>query len=123
MQFRPICLLILTFAYSASFSQRLDSLDFKARNRADTSGFSVNLRDGWTIYNSYLAPSGRDSAIMEVIVRHDKNMNWSEFQYIGRIRDRRFIPREQQVIPFLLVLDGYQLKIDREGKCYVRLNS
>jgi hypothetical protein len=123
MQFRLICLLCLFFVSSTAFSQRLDSLDVRARHRADTSGFSPNERGRWFIYNSYLAPLGKDSAIIEVVIRHDKNIDWNQFQLIGRIKERRFVPKDQQVIRFLLVLDGYQLKIDIEGRCFVRLDS
>jgi hypothetical protein len=114
-----ILLMIICVGY-ASFAQDMDT---KARNQADTTNFSPNKADGWTIYNSFLKQVSSDSVLIEVIVRHNRNINWMQYQYIGYIKNSAFVPIQQQEIKFYLLNDRYKLKIDYNGRCYICLDS
>jgi hypothetical protein len=90
---------------------------------ADTSRFSVNKNDGWQIFNSYVTTNGTDSILFDVIIQHDKSINWQQEQYIGRIKEQTVQPGKEQVVISYLMSDQYQLRILKNGKCYLRLFS
>jgi hypothetical protein len=86
---------------------------------ADSSNFSVNSQEDWQLYNSYLSDYKTDSVQMELIVQHDNNINWSVDQYIGIIKYAPLLPQTDQSIQFNLLSDGYILRIETTGKCYL----
>jgi len=90
---------------------------------ADTTNFSVNSRAGWQLFNSYVAPIKTDSIMVEVIVQHDRTIDWRQEQLVGRIKSPNLLPQNSQTLPFNLIYDTYQLRIEPNGKCYLRLIS
>ena len=90
---------------------------------ADTSGFSINNQGGWQLYNSYVAAAAADSIQLEIILQHDNNLNWSNSIYIGRIKGSSFYPQNDRLVSFNLINTMYELKVDKNGKCYLRLVS
>ncbi len=105
-----------TKAQTDSTSQT-DSIAFAA---ADTSRFSPNIDEGWQLFNSYVTNLQNDSARLELIIQHTNNINWTVDQYVGVISDSSLIPSEEQDVPFSLLTNNYNLRIDTAGKCYIR---
>ena len=93
-----------------------------ALKAADTSAFSVNKKGGWQLFNSYAA-TNKDSVQLEIILQHQNNINWAEEQYVGLIKIAKAIPQATQVAAFNLLSTFYLVRIDKEGKCYLRLLS
>lgn len=90
---------------------------------ADTTAFSVNKQENWRLYNSYAAPVTADSVQLEVIVEHDDNINWSVSSYIGKIKNAAFYPAQDITIEFNLTSTVLEIKVDKNGKCYIRIVS
>ena len=67
---------------------------------ADTTGFSVDLGGGWQIFNSYVNQYHTDSAVIELIVQHNNNINWYQPQYVGKIKENTLKPNTDQNILF-----------------------
>jgi hypothetical protein len=92
----------------------------KALAAADSSKFSPNKKDGWQLFNSYVATTSKDSATLELIIQHANNIDWKQEQYVGKVKDKSLQPGKPQTLPFNLLTDNYQLRIDAQGKCYVK---
>jgi hypothetical protein len=92
-----------------------------AMANADTTKFSVNQSGGWGIFNSHLAKIGTDSASLLLIVQHDRNINWQQEQYMGKIKDGTLKPQVERYITWFLLTDKYEVHIQQNGKCYIRL--
>jgi hypothetical protein len=92
---------------------------------ADTSNFSRNANGGWQLYNSYIAAQtvGGDSVRVELILEHENNINWAQEQYVGKIKISSLLPGTEKTMPFSLAGSNYQLRIDTNGKCYLKLAS
>jgi hypothetical protein len=90
---------------------------------ADTSRFSVNVGEGWLLYNSYVSEHGTDSVELEVIVRHDNNVSWNEEHYVGKIKFEALIPLTNQTIYFNLLSDQFAVRLDTTGRCYLKFVS
>ena len=90
---------------------------------ADTSNFSVNKRDGWGLYNSYVAASGTDSVRLELILFKKGNINWKEKQYVGKIKQSDLYPETNQTIAYKLIDRKYDVTVEKNGDCYFRLTS
>ncbi len=114
-----ILLFLLSIAIDKSFAQS----ESAALAVADTSGFSVNQKDGWSLFNSYVNLYNADSVQMELIVQHGNNIEWREEHFLGTIKDAAFLPKTNQNILYHLLSDEFMLRIDTEGKCYLRLSS
>jgi hypothetical protein len=109
--------ILLTIAGSKTFAQDNSA----ALAAADTTNFSVNGINGWQLFNSYVANYGADSVHLEIIVQHANNLNWGQEQYVGKIKPVALIPAQDQIVSFSLLTNQYRLRIDPEGKCYLRL--
>jgi hypothetical protein len=106
---------------SSSFSQSSDSAALAA---ADTTYFSVNLAEGWRLYNSYAsATNGSDSAVLDIILRYAGTINLTQPVYVGKIKEPSLKPASIQTIAFSLITSNYILKIDVEGRCYINIIS
>ena len=90
---------------------------------ADTTNFSKNTEGGWNLYNSYMSPVGGDSVRLELILQQSNTISWQDEQYVGKIKEATFRPAEERVIPFLLGGNNYDLRIQHNGKCYLKLAS
>lgn len=97
--------------------------DILARASADSSYFAINKKAGWGQYNSYLTPIRTDSVMLETIVQHDKTIDWKQEQCIGKIKSNDMKPKTSQIVSFNLISNTYQLRIEPNGKCYLRLTS
>ena len=104
---------------SANFSQGHK----KALAAADSSNFSVNNKEGWKLYNSRLIPISTDSIMIGLILQHDRSVDLTLEQKIGIIKSRNFFPATNQIISFTLLTGTYQLRVDKNGKCFLRLVS
>jgi uncharacterized protein YqkB len=60
---------------------------------------------------------------LEVIISHEVNLSWKEFQYFGRIIDRNLFPVKSQEIIYYLLADSYIIKIDSNGNCFILLST
>ena len=118
---RLIVTCILYLLCYGCYGQGYDSLDRKARMMADTANFSPNQAGEWQLYNSFLKRVAKDSVAMELIVRHAKNLDFKEYQFIGTITSKNLIPRGALEMPFFVVTDEYRLKIEANGRCYLKL--
>jgi len=90
---------------------------------ADSSCIVVNMKAGWMFLTSYLTPIKSDSVMIEMIVRHDKTIDWTQEQLVGRIKTTSMLPKVSQVVMFSLINNVYQLHIDINGRCYLKLAS
>jgi hypothetical protein len=90
---------------------------------ADTVHFSRNAKDGWELYNSYMAPQGNDSIRLELILQHANNINWSDEQYIGKIKTGNYFPLSTRTVSFSLMQTNFLVRIDENGKCYLKVLS
>ena len=88
---------------------------------ADSSYIAVNKRAGWQFLTSYLTPIKSDSVMIEMIVQHDKTIDWTQEQLVGRIKSISMLPKISQTVLFNLIENVYQLRIEPNGKCYLRL--
>jgi hypothetical protein len=91
-----------------------------AITNADTTNFIANGKDGWQLFNSFVATQGVDSIRLELIIQHDNNITWMEEQYIGRIKTSSLRPSKNQTITFTLVPSNYSIKVQDDGKCYLK---
>lgn len=87
---------------------------------ADSSRFSINKDNGWQLFNSYITQFQTDSARLELIVQHNNNISWVTEQYVGKIKFTALQPKTIQTILFSLLNNYYQLRIDTNGKCYLK---
>jgi hypothetical protein len=106
---------------SIAHAQALDSMDKVSRSRADSSFFSVNAAGDWSLYQAYAKPSDGGSVSLEMILRHSNSVDWKQDQYVGMLRKKSLIPKQEREIPFNRGLDAYHLRIDRQGRCFVKL--
>lgn len=88
---------------------------------ADTTNYTVNDEEGWQLFNSYLGVQGTDSVVLEVIVQHDNTLTWTQEQYIGRVKTDSLRPSVTQTVLFELAATQYSLKVQSDGKCYLKL--
>lgn len=94
--------------------------DARVLASADTSNFSVNVNEEWLLYNSYVDHYKTDSAQLEIIIQHDNNIDWQVEQFVGTIKSSSLVPRTIQNLLFILITDTYSVRIDQEGKCYLK---
>jgi|WetSurMetagenome_2_1015567.scaffolds.fasta_scaffold13975_2 hypothetical protein len=112
----------LTIVISAFVTVNIMAQNFaQALAAADTINFSVNKKEGWMLYNSCLTLQKSDSILIELILQHDRNINWEAEQEVGRIRSDSFYPKYEQTVTFNLLFNIYKLRIDKNGKCYLYL--
>jgi len=90
---------------------------------ADSTNFSVNSRAGWQLFNSYVVPINTDSATIEIIIQHDRTIDFTQEQLVGYIKRKESFPKANQNVSFSLISDVYQLRIDPNGRCYLRLTT
>jgi hypothetical protein len=57
--------------------------------------------------------------VLELIIEHDNNIAWKKEQYVGRIKYSPLQPSVGKTIPFHLLSDAYQIRIDSEGRCFI----
>jgi len=88
---------------------------------ADSSYIAVNKKAGWQFFSSYLAPIKADSVMIEMVVQHDRAIDWKQDQLIGRIKQDSMFPKTSQAISFMLMFDEYLLRVESNGRCYLRL--
>lgn len=105
----------------SSFNEMSAQNHSRALATADTTNFSV--RNGWQLFNSYVAPVKTDSVIIELIVQHDRTIDWKQEHLVGRIKPANLLPKNSQTLPFNLIYDTYQLRVEPDGRCYLRLAS
>lgn len=91
----------------------------KAISAADSTNFSVNKKENWQLYNSYLSFIEKDSVMIELILQHDTNINWEEEHEVGKIKTNSFLPKSEQTVYFKLIENKYQLRIEKNGKCFL----
>jgi hypothetical protein len=108
---------IVCFALPDRAAAQDHSMAFSA---ADTSKFSVNKNDDWKLFNSYVSTYKKDSAQIELIIQHANNIDLKKEQYIGKIKHQALSPHTEQNLWFSLLNDSYVLRIDTNGKCYLK---
>lgn len=111
-------ILILSILLGLTITIRAQSIITVLAN-ADSSRFSPNKKDGWQLYNSYVARYLADSAQLEVIIQKSSIVNWKVEQFIGRIKYLGLVPRQAQILRFNLINDVYQIRIESDGKCFL----
>jgi len=119
MQKLVLTIIITAFFGIASWAQ----VHSKALAASDSTSFSVNKKDGWLLYNSLVAPWKSDSVVVGLILQHDRNINWNQEQQVGKIKQQSLFPQVGQTITIILIQDTYQFRVDKNGKCYLRLVS
>ena len=116
--FTLTCFILLLLCVSVTARAQNHALALAA---ADTSNFSKNSDGGWLLYNSFVAARGTDSVRLELILQHDNNISWAQEQYVGKIKVNNLRPNSVKTISFSLVGITYQLRIDTNGKCYLKV--
>lgn len=120
IRYKLFFLIVTGLLFSAALPAQNNNAAIAA---ADTTGFSVNNKDGWQLFNSYVAEYTADSVDLEIILQHANNFDWSLEHCVGRIKLQRFIPQNEQSSVCNLVVSSYVLRIDKEGNCYLKLVS
>lgn len=91
-----------------------------AAANADTTNFTPNKNGGWLLFNSYVAVQGADSVKLEFTIQHSNNINWTQEQYVGKIKPAALQPVNTRNIPYSLNPRNYSLKVQSDGKCYLK---
>lgn len=87
---------------------------------ADTTNFIANAKEGWQLFNSYVATQDADSIQIELIIQHENNINWMDEQCIGAIKTASLRPTEGISIVFPFSMSNYSLRVENDGKCYLK---
>lgn len=87
----------------------------------DSTNFSINRDENWELYKAAFTPLVNDTVLLEMIVEHDRFLEWENEQLIGKIKEKDYVPYTEQSVDFKLLTDSYNLRIDLDGKCYLRL--
>ena len=119
-------IIILAFLFticSSTFSQNTKE-SVLAKATSDSSSFVINVKGGWQQYGSSVVPISTDRILLETIVQHIKTgIDWTLEQYIGKIKSNSSRPSKSQTASFDLLRNNYELRIEANGKCYIRLAS
>lgn len=120
---RKIVIPILLISVLLAAPLKPDAQSNKTVTTIESTLFLINSTDGWQLLNSYIKPFEVDSVQMELILQCANTIDWSKEQYLGKIKAENLAPSKQQTVPFKLITDQYLLRIDMQGKCYLRLFS
>lgn len=93
----------------------------RIKELADTSRFTPNVKSGWSLFGSYMAMAGKDSIVLETVISHAWDIDWTQYQLFGRIKDNSMMPGRDQEIKYYLLNDSYLVKVDMQGYAYIRL--
>jgi hypothetical protein len=119
-----LALLPLWFGEISAQNNSKDLAKAFAKASADSSYIAVNKKAGWQFLTSYLTPVKTDSVMIEMIVKHDKKtIVWTQDQLVGRIKSINLLPTFEQTLTFSLINNNYKLRIEPNGRCYLRLSS
>lgn len=114
---------ILCLTCNSTFSQ-VTKESLLAKATSDSSRFAINVKGGWLQYGSSIAVVASDSVMLEAIVQHQKTgIDWTYDQFVGKMKLNRLRPAKSQTTSFNLLTNIYQLRIEPNGKCYLRLVS
>jgi zona occludens toxin (predicted ATPase) len=116
-----LALVLLTFGEVIAQDNSAILNKAMAAATADSSFIAVNKKAGWRFLASYITPMATDSAMIEMVVRHDKSIDWTQEQPVGRIKRTHFLPATGQTLMFSVMDCRYQLRIEPNGRCYLRL--
>lgn len=94
-----------------------------AKASADSSYIAVNKRAGWQSFVSYLTQVKTDSVLIELVVKNDHTINFKQEQLVGRIKSGSMLPKTVQIVAFNIIGAQYQLRIEPDGRCYLRFTS
>lgn len=91
--------------------------------KADTINFSSPKNNDWQLLNSYIQINKtKDTVQLELIVLSEKKaIDWKSEQYIGKIKFNKFFSKEDRYGLCYLLNDVYRIKIEKDGKCYFKL--
>lgn len=90
------------------------------KSPADSSYIAVNNRAGWQSLVSCLTSLKSDSVLLELVVKHDRTINMRQEHLVGRIKPTAMLPKTGQTISFYLISSIYQLRVEPDGRCYLR---
>jgi hypothetical protein len=121
-KYLPLLCHTLLFLFASVYASHAQD-NQAALAAADTSNFSKNADGGWQLYNSYVAEQSADSVRLELVLQHDNNINWTQEQYVGKIKNSSLRPSQEKILSFSLEGINYQLRIDTNGKCYLKVVS
>lgn len=114
---------LLWFGELSAQNNSKELVKASAKASADSSYIAVNKKAGWQFFSSYLTPIKADSVMIEMVVQHDRAIDWKQEQLVGRIKSTSMLPKASQTVSFSLIFDLYQLRVEPNGKCYLRLAS
>ena len=112
---------MLLLICNVAFAQNSPKTIALAKASADSSTIAVNTKAGWQFFSSYLTPINADCVMIEMIVQHDRTIDWTQEQLVGRIKSTSMLPKTSQTVSFNLISDQYQLRVEPNGRCYLRL--
>jgi hypothetical protein len=116
-----LAILLSICSYASSQNTKAGEL---AKATSDSSSFVINVKDGWQQYGSSVVAMSSDRVLLETIVQHIKTgIDWTLEQYIGKVKSNSLRPSKSQIVPFNLLSNIYKLRIEANGKCYLRLAS
>jgi hypothetical protein len=87
---------------------------------ADTTYIGVNKPGGWQFVCPYLTPVGKDSVRIEMILQHNRTIDWKEKQLVGRITRRNLLPGCEQEVLLNLLICRFRLYVEPNGRCYLQ---
>lgn len=116
---KPIIIIALLIAGCSISAAQSRAKVFEAGS-ADTTYIAVNKHGGWQFISPYLTPVGKDSVMIEMIVQHDRTIDWKQKHLVGRITRRNMLPVNEQESDFSLVTSQFRIYIMTDGRCYLQ---
>jgi hypothetical protein len=118
-----IVLILLSFGEVVAQDNSIILAKAFTSGSAESSYIVVNKKASWQFLTSYLTPIKSDSVMIEMIVQHDKTAEWNQEQLVEHIRLASMLPKRSRTVSFNLIENVYQLRIEPNGKCYLRLDT
>jgi len=92
------------------------------KSTADSSHIAVNIKGGWQSLISHLTALKQDSVLLELVVGWPQaETDLTREQLVGRIMQRDMLPAKPQLVLFRFIRSEYALRIEPNGRCYIRL--
>ncbi len=117
-----LCISIGIILFSSLSLAQTRAKAFEAGS-ADTTYIAVNQSAGWQFVSPYLSHVDNDSVRIEMILQHDRSIDWKQKQLVGRITRRNLWPVSKQELVLNLLVCRFRIYIDPDGNCYLQHTS
>ena len=116
---KALFIILIGILFSSLYVAQTRAKAFEAGS-ADTTYIAVNKPGGWQFVSPHLTPIGKDSVGLEMIIQHDRTIDWQQKQLVGRITRRNLLPVSEQDATFDLLVSQFRLYVEPNGNCYLQ---